>query len=112
MEEIDWVREFGGAVTLCDLNGIVLYMNEKSAASFRKSGGADLIGKSLLDCHPEPARSKLVHLLETGESNVYTTEKNGVKRIVYQAPWQIEGKRKGMVELSFEIPSALPHFIR
>jgi transcriptional regulator with PAS, ATPase and Fis domain len=112
MEGIDWVRDFQGAVTVCDLSGIVLYMNARSKESFRKSGGEELIGRSLLDCHPEPARSKLVQLLETGESNVYTTEKNGIKKIIYQAPWHLDGRRRGMVELSFEVPFNPPHFIR
>ena len=112
MNGIDWSREFPGAVTICDLNGIVLEMNEKSERIFEKYGGKSLIGKSLLDCHPEPARSKLVQLLETGACNVYTTEKGGVKKLIYQAPWYLDGKRNGMVELSLEIPAAVPHFLR
>jgi hypothetical protein len=112
MNEIDWLREFRGAVTICDLNGVVLEMNDTSAEAFQKYGGKDLIGKNLLDCHPEPARSKLALLLETGGSNVYTTEKNGIKKLIYQAPWYMEGQRRGMVELSLEIPAYLPHFIR
>jgi hypothetical protein len=112
MDGIDWVREFLGAVTICDLTGIVLEMNERSAETFQKYGGKDLIGKNLLDCHPEPARSKLVQLLETGESNVYTIEKNGIKKLIYQAPWYMDGQRRGMVELSLEIQASLPHFLR
>jgi hypothetical protein len=112
MKWIDWVREFPGAATVCDLQGIVLDMNDKSAEAFHKYGGRDLIGKSLMDCHPEPSRSKLVQLLETGGHNVYTIEKNGIRKLIYQAPWYIEGQRRGMVELSIEIPATLPHFQR
>ena len=109
---IDWIHEFPGAVTLCDLHGIVLEMNQKAAETFQKYGGKDLIGKSLLDCHPEPARSKLVQLLGTGERNVYTIEKNGIRKLIYQVPWYLEGQRRGMVELALEIPVAMPHFLR
>ena len=109
---IDWIHEFPGAVTLCDLHGIVLEMNQKAAETFQKYGGKDLIGKNLLDCHPEPARSKLVQLLATGERNIYTIEKNGTRKLIYQVPWYLEGQRCGMVELALEIPAAMPHFLR
>ena len=112
MNGIDWIREFPGAVTLCDLHGIVLEMNEKAAETFQKYGGKDLIGKNLLDCHPEPARSKLVQLLETGERNIYTIEQNGIRKLIYQVPWYLEGQRCGMVELALEIPAVMPHFLR
>lgn len=112
MSGIDWIREFTGSVTICDLNGVVLDMNDASAKTFQKYGGKDLIGKNLLDCHPESARNKLVQLLETGGSNVYTIETNGIRKLIYQAPWYMDGERRGMVELSFEIPAALPHFQR
>jgi hypothetical protein len=112
MNSADWIREFPGAVTVCDLNGTIMEMNEKSEETFQKFGGRDLIGKNLLDCHPEPARSKLVQLLETGECNVYTIEKNGIHRLIYQTPWYIDGQRCGIVELALEIPAVLPHFLR
>ena len=108
----DWIREFPGAVTVCDLNGIVLEMNEKSAETFQKYGGTDLIGKNLLDCHPEPARSKLVQLLETGGQNIYTIEKNGIRKLIYQVPWYHGGQRRGMVEMALHIPAVMPHFLR
>ena len=41
MNGIDWIREFPGAVTLCDLHGIVLEMNEKAAETFQKYGGKE-----------------------------------------------------------------------
>jgi transcriptional regulator with PAS, ATPase and Fis domain len=112
MDGFDLMSALPGAATVCDLDGIVVAMNEKSADMFQRYGGKDLVGKSLLDCHPEPARSKLVSLLQTGESNVYTIEKNGVKKLIYQAPWHVDGKRSGMIECVLEIPHALPHFIR
>jgi len=108
----NWMIDFPNSVTVCDLRGIILEMNNKAVDVYREFGGRDLIGKNLLDCHREPARSKLVRLLESGESNVYTIEKNGTKKLIYQAPWYRGGQRCGMVELSLEIPPDLPHFVR
>ncbi len=109
---IDWAAEFPGAVTVCDLEGTVLYMNRKAGRTFAKWGGRELVGKSLMDCHPEPARAKLKGLLDSGGINVYTIEKGGVKKLIYQAPWFRDGQRCGMVELSLELPPELPHLVR
>lgn len=39
------------AVVICDLQHTIIYMNPAATARYSKSGGAQLIGKSLLDCH-------------------------------------------------------------
>jgi transcriptional regulator with PAS, ATPase and Fis domain len=108
----DWIREFPGAVTVCDTEGVILYMNERSCKTFEKDGGSRLIGSNLADCHPEPARTKLLELLRSGEKNVYSIEKLGIKKMIYQSPWFEKGKYKGFVELSLEIPFDMPHFVR
>ena len=112
MNELDWVKEFPAAVTVCDEEGIILEMNDKSARTFEKDGGRKLIGSNVLDCHPEPARTKTERLLAAREKNVYTIEKTGVKKLIYQSPWYRDGNYAGFVELSLEIPFELPHFIR
>jgi transcriptional regulator with PAS, ATPase and Fis domain len=108
----DWFKGFGGAVTVCDTEGIVLYLNDKAAKIFADHGGAGLIGQSLLECHPEPAKTKLLGLLKSQGNNVYTIEKQGVKKLIYQAPWFQDGQYGGLVELSLEVPMEMPHFIR
>ncbi|MEW5717417.1 MAG: PAS domain-containing protein [Chloroflexota bacterium] len=112
MAEHSWITEFPGAVTVCDAEGIIIEMNDQAAQSFAGDGGRALIGKNLLDCHPEPARTKTKRLLETKQKNVYTIEKNGVKKLIYQSPWYRDGKFAGLVELGLEIPFEMPHFIR
>ena len=107
-----WIKEFPAAVTVCDPQGIILEMNDKSAKTLAKDGGYDLIGKNLLDCHPDPARGKLERLMDERITNVYTIEKNGIKKFIYQSPWFKDGKYAGFIEFSFEIPFELPHFIR
>jgi transcriptional regulator with PAS, ATPase and Fis domain len=107
-----WVDEFPGAMTVCDTEGIILEMNDRAAKAFEKDGGRQLIGSSVLDCHPQPARAKLEELLRTQRANVYTIEKKGVKKLIYQAPWYREGHYAGFVELALEIPVDMPHFVR
>jgi transcriptional regulator with PAS, ATPase and Fis domain len=110
--ENTWIKEFPAAVTVCDKEGIIIEMNAMAARTFAKDGGLALIGKSLYDCHPDPARGKLERLLDDRKTNIYTIEKNGVKKLIYQSPWFKEGAYAGFIEFSFEIPFTIPHFIR
>jgi hypothetical protein len=110
--ENSWVKEFSGAVTLCDPDGIILEMNDKAALTFKEDGGRTLIGKNVFDCHPEPARSELAGLMKAHQRNVYTVEKNGVRKLIYQSPWYLNGEYAGFIELSMEIPFEMPHFMR
>jgi transcriptional regulator with PAS, ATPase and Fis domain len=112
MKEFAYFDELPVAVTVCDNKGIILYMNRKSSATFTNDGGSDLVGKSVLDCHPEPARGKLQALLDSHNSNSYTIEKEGKKKMIHQTPWFEGGEFKGLVEFSFEIPAELPNFKR
>lgn len=107
-----WIKEFPGAITVCDPEGIILEMNDKSVEMNQEDGGLKLIGANLFDCHPEPARIKLERLMETRQANVYTTEKKGVKKLIYQTPWHQNGKYSGFVELALVIPFEMPHFVR
>jgi uncharacterized protein YndB with AHSA1/START domain len=107
-----WVAEFPGAVTVCDRLGVIIGMNAKAAASFAGDGGVALIGSNLLDCHPEPSRTLVADLLASPRVNAYTIEKRGVRKVIYQAPWFEAGAFAGLVELSLEVPAAMPHFVR
>ena len=112
MEAHQWVQEFPGAITVCDPQGVIIEMNDKAAATFQKSGGRQLLGSNLFDCHPEPARSKLKQLMERRETNVYTIEKKGIKKLIYQTPWYVNGQYRGFMEMAVELPATIPHFVR
>jgi transcriptional regulator with PAS, ATPase and Fis domain len=99
------------AVTISDKEGKIVEMNDKSVKTFIKDGKS-LIGQSLFDCHPEPARSKLSELYKNHEVNCYTIEKNGIKKLIYQSPWFENEEFMGYVELSMELSADMPHFIR
>ena len=107
-----WIKEFPGSILVCDPDGVILALNDKAAASYEANGGYSLIGCNMLVCHPEAASTKVVNLLASREKNVYTTEKNGIKKLVYQSPWYRDGQYAGFVEFVLEIPFEMSHFIR
>ncbi|MBR1784029.1 MAG: PAS domain-containing protein [Bacteroidales bacterium] len=104
------------AITVCDRDGNILDMNQHSADV--NSHGHKIVGRNLIDCHPEPARTKLLHMLEHEEANIYSIEKtladgSKVKKLIYQTPWkQADGSFGGLVEYSLEIPFDMPHYVR
>ncbi len=108
--DTSWAEELNCAVTVCDSDGIILYMNKKSRETFSSHG--NLIGKNLFECHSEPSQAKIRHMLATGESNSYSISKGGLRKMIYQSPWRHNGIIAGMVEISMVIPEELPHYIR
>jgi hypothetical protein len=112
MTEPAWVKELPVAIRILDRQGVILGMNEKAISAFAADGGADLIGKNSLECHPETSRSKLQRLLAKPETNIYTIEKTGVKKLICQTPWYQDGRFSGVVELSIVLPAEVPHFVR
>jgi PAS domain-containing protein len=112
MKSLDWVKEFPGAITVCDSQGIITAMNDLAQALFKSQGGPQLLGTNMLDCHPEPARSKLVEMMQNPRVNVYTIEKRGRRRLIVQTPWFQDGLYAGLIELALEIPDQMPHFVR
>ena len=109
-EIADWAQAIGCAVTICDLEGTILYMNERSRQTFSKDGS--LIGTNLMPCHSEASQAKIRHMLATGDTNAYTIEKNGLRKLIFQTPWRKDGAIAGMAELSIPLPSDLPHYSR
>ncbi|BDX39164.1 hypothetical protein CYCD_25190 [Tenuifilaceae bacterium CYCD] len=108
----DWAKGLNCAITVCNRDGIILYMNEKSQRTFEKWGGNDLIGKSLFDCHGQRSVDIIHRLMSNNESNTYTIDKNGIKKLIYQTPWLQDGIVAGMVEFSIELPAEMPHYVR
>lgn len=108
-----WLDEYDAAITICDREGVIVYMNDRSKKAFSKYDDSGVtIGSSLIECHPEPARTRLKEMLKEPMVNVYTIEKNGIKKIIRQSPWFKDAVFCGVVELSVEIPETMPHFLR
>lgn len=109
-DNFNWAEDINCAVTVCDANGIIIFMNRKARETFASHG--DLIGYNLFGCHSEASKEKIRHMLATGESNSYTISKLGKRKMIYQTPWRKDGKIAGMVEISMIIPDEMPHYIR
>jgi PAS domain-containing protein len=109
MPEPDYFNELRAAIEVCDRDGILLYVNDLAAETV---AGRDQIGTNILDCHPEPARLQLAEMLASGEANVYTIEKGGRRKLVYQAPWYVDGVYSGFIEMVLPLPDNMPHFVR
>jgi transcriptional regulator with PAS, ATPase and Fis domain len=108
----DWTREFSAAITVCDERGVILSMNRAAGETFSKDGGPGLVGKNVLDCHPEPSRSMLADMLKSPRANTYTIEKGKTKKLIHQAPWYKDGRFAGLVELSIVLPETMAHHVR
>lgn len=52
------------AVVICDLSHKIVYMNPAAADRYKKSGGYDLVGKSLLDCHNKASNERIEQVIE------------------------------------------------
>lgn len=110
----DWAKELPCAVTVCDTEGTIIYMNDKSIEVNVKDGSGSIVGKNLKDCHSEKSWKMIQHLIATEGTNTYTIYKEAqkVKKLIYQTSWFKDGKIGGLVELSIELPENMPHFIR
>ena len=68
------------AVVICDLEHKIIYMNPASIERYRKWGGRDLLGKSLLNCHNEKSREMIMKVIDwfrkSEENNVMYTHYN------------------------------------
>jgi hypothetical protein len=110
--ELDWLDGMDAAVAVCDLEGMIVYMNARAAESFKDQGGMGLVGKSLFPCHKDESNDKIRKMLADGSSNAYTVEKNGKKKFVWQAPWSEDGTLKGLVEIVSPVPFDIPNIVR
>jgi transcriptional regulator with PAS, ATPase and Fis domain len=109
---LDAIEVIDAAVSVCDTDLTLLYMNKKSAAAFEASGGSSLIGKNLADCHLPGSVEKMREILASGKPNVYTISKKGVKKLIWQGLWEKDGKVAGLVEISMPLPETMPHYNR
>lgn len=75
-------------VVLCDLADTIIYMNPAACARYANYGGAALLGKSLLDCHPAEACATIHKVVEwfaasTDHNIIYTYKNTQENKDVY-----------------------------
>lgn len=109
---MDYFNELPAAITICDTEGKIIYLNRKAAEVFHDDGGYNLIGQNLFACHSNESIEKIKSILKEEKPNSYTIEKSGKKKFIYQTPFYENKILKGLIEFSFEIPFELPHFKR
>jgi len=86
------------AVVMCDLEHRVIYMNPAAKERYKNSGGAELVGKSLLLCHGAESRVLIERVLEwfkksTENNTVYTYHNGRENKDVYMVALRGEGGR-------------------
>lgn len=112
MKDFQWSGQLDScAITVCDTEGRILYMNERSRQTFSKDGGS-MVGQNLMPCHNERSRGIIRKMLMEGGTNCYTIRKGGVKKMIFQAAWREDGEIRGLVEISMLIPGDMPHYDR
>ena len=100
------------ALTVCDADMKLLYMNKRAAQNFSGKDGPPLMGSNLQACHKPQSVVTMKAMLASGKPNVYTILKGGQKKLIWQAPWVKEGKTAGLVEISIQLPDSMPHHDR
>jgi transcriptional regulator with PAS, ATPase and Fis domain len=112
MSNFKYFDEISNPITICDIEGIIVYMNKASQKMLEKYDSGNLIGKSLYDCHNHHSNEIIKRLIDKEESNSYFTLKNGVKKFIHQTPWYVDGKMSGLIEIVTVLPSDLPTYER
>lgn len=108
----DWAMGVNCAITVCDANADIIYMNQASR-EVNGDGTDSLIGQNLMPCHNERSCGIISRLLAQGGLNAYTIQKGDVRKLIYQTAWhRDDGSVGGIVEFSMPLPEEMPHYIR
>ena len=59
------------SVVICDTDHKIIYMNQAAVKSYEKYGGADLIGRSIMDCHNPKSQEKMKQVVNWFLEDVY-----------------------------------------
>ncbi len=93
------------AVTIADQNFQITFMNDRAAAFYAEDGGAELIGRNLLDCHGDEhqavirqayARYRAGDLTPT---RYHSQKEAGAPESIVHIPLMVEGQFRGIAEL-------------
>ena len=94
-----------GEIVISDENIDIIYMNDAAIQNHKKRGGAELIGKSLLDCHNAESQTELHRMYSRYRAgDLYPTrhrEKtgNGLWKSAIFIPVVVKGRFQGVAEL-------------
>ena len=103
----DFFKNVAVSMTVCDLEGKVIYQNVKAVEALGEARD-----NNLQECHQSSSWEKIQRMLREGTTNAYTIEKRGTRKLIYQTPWYEEGRVAGLVEYSIVLPTDMPHKVR
>lgn len=91
------------SVVICNLEHEIIYMNPAAVASYHKYGGAELLGKSLLNCHGAHSNERIKEVVawfaKSEENNlIYTSHNEKQNKDVYMVALREEGRLIGYYE--------------
>jgi len=103
------LRGLKGEIVISDENIDIIYMNDAAIQNHEKRGGAELIGKSLLDCHNAESKRKIKEMYAAfAAGDLRATQIRAVRgehaRRSIMMPIMQDGRVKGCMELIVEEP--------
>ena len=108
----EWIATYPAEIMVCDTIGTILEMSNVSINIYRREGGAKMIGRNVFDHHEEPARTQMMNVVNKRKHVIYTTEKDGLKKLVSIAPWMKEGEYAGFVLIVLDLPEKIPNIVK
>jgi hypothetical protein len=108
----EWISTYPAEIMVCDQDGTILEMSNVAIEIYRKQGGAEMIGRNVFDHHQEPARSKLISMVNQHQHVVYTTERGGNSKLVSIAPWYLQGEYAGFAMIVIDLPENISNIVK
>jgi len=63
------IEQDNTSIVICDLNHKIIYMNPFAIKAYEKRGG-NLVGRSLLDCHNDDSKEKIIKVVNWFMDNI------------------------------------------
>jgi hypothetical protein len=108
----EWISTYPAEIMVCDQDGTILEMSDVSIQIYGKEGGAKLIGRNVFDHHHEPSKTQMMNVVMQKKHVIYTTEKNGLKKLVSIAPWYRGGDYAGFALIVLDFPPTIPNIVK
>ncbi len=92
------IEQDRAAVVVCDSEHKIIYMNPAADERYKKQGGYELVGTSLLDCHNPKSNEMIKKVVlwfeESAENNIiYTSYNPKENKDVYMVALRDENKK-------------------
>ena len=83
------------SVTIADQDFRIRFMNDRSIAFYAEDGGAELVGKNLLDCH----NAEQGTVIRDAYARYRAQKEDGAPESIVHIPLMVEGQFRGIAEL-------------